>query len=522
MNRRILTALALSLLTVWLFQYFTRKTEPTRTGGVVDSSQLQSGKLYKSPVQETWHREPRREIDFVDTEIKKSQEVRTIVETPLTTVAFSNFGGIIQSLLFKKHMGKNEEPLNTIASDPLEEREEGCFLIALDEKTPYLYTLVENEKKDGFRRVVYQAKTSDWLIIKSYVLYDDTYKIDIGFNFEPLKKNATPINPRLFFVSPYVQEVEKDEATAFISYDGNSISNIYKSKELEGVWALPAMFGGADKYFAHGMIKDDKHFSQGGFLKRVNNKLFSIVEGPEIKEKKNWFISFYMGPKLLHDLSIVDERLVDLLSFGWLSWFCKLLLRLLEFLYKHIGNFGLAIIVLTVIIKLPFVPLTISSRRKIEEYQKYQPTIQRIRAKYKHDMKQQQIEIMKFHQEHNLSPTTPLIGCLPLIIQLPILFSLYKVLGNYLLLYQAPFFGWITDLSSQDPYYILPLLMGATMLWQQTLAPVADQKQRMVMMFMPIAMTAVFINFPAGLVLYWFVNNLLTVGEDLLRKKVFS
>jgi YidC/Oxa1 family membrane protein insertase len=522
MNRRILTALALSFLTVWLFQYFTHKPQPTGNGGSVDRSQVQSGKLYKSPVQETWHREPRREIDFVDTEIKISQERRITVETPLTTVAFSNFGGVIQSLSFKKHLGKEHQPLNTISSDPFEQREQGCFLIALDEKTPYLYSLVANENKNGIRRVVYETKSDDWLIRKTYLLYDKTYKIDLALDFEPLKKNAAPINPRLFYVSPYVGEVEKDEVTAFISYNGQNISTIYQSRELEGVWGLPAMFGGMDKYFAHGLIKDEKHFSQGGFLTRVNNKLFSIVEGPEIKAKKNWSISFYMGPKLLHDLSIVDERLVDLLSFGWLSFLCKLLLRLLEFLYKFLGNFGLAIIVLTILLKIPFVPLTISSRRKMEEYQKYQPTIQRIRAKYKHDMKQQQIELMKFHQEHNLSPTTPLVGCLPLLIQLPILFSLYKVLGNYLLLYQAPFFGWITDLSARDPYYILPLLMGATMLWQQTLSPVSDQKQRMVMMFMPIVMTAVFLNFPAGLVLYWLVNNVLTVGEDLLRKKVFG
>ena len=158
----------------------------------------------------------------------------------------------------------------------------------------------------------------------------------------------------------------------------------------------------------------------------------------------------------------------------------------------------------------------------MEEYQKYQPTLNRIRTKYKHDLKKQQEEIMKFHQEHNLSPATPMSGCLPMLIQLPILFALYRVLNNYLSLYHAPFFGWMRDLSSKDPYYVLPILMGLTMLWQQKMTPVVDEKQRLMMMFMPIVMTAIFINFPAGLVLYWLTNNVLTVGEDLLRKRIFS
>ena len=158
----------------------------------------------------------------------------------------------------------------------------------------------------------------------------------------------------------------------------------------------------------------------------------------------------------------------------------------------------------------------------MEDYQKFQPTINRIRAKYKQDLRKQQEEVMRFHKEHNLSPATPMVGCLPLLIQLPILFSLYRVLNNYLSLYQAPLFGWIQDLSAKDPYYILPILMGVTMFLQQQMSPVTDSKQRVMMMFMPVVVTAVFINFPAGLVLYWFMNNLLTVAEDLLRKKVFA
>jgi len=520
MNRRLLVAISLSFLSVWAFQYFTGKKEaPSAAAG---QAGVRPGQFYTAPVRQEWHREPNREIDFVDKPLSKDQEKRAVVQTPLVTVHFSSFGGVIQSLEFKKHKGKQQPHLISVTSNVMTQREEGCFLLALDEKTPYQYELLSQKQANGVHEVVFQTRADTWLIRKTYLIYDALYKIDLRLDFEPSKKGAKPIHPRLFFPSPQLFEVPDNKVNGVLSRNGLSIEKLSQSKEREGVLGLPEFFGTEDKYFAHTLIKDQKNFSQGGYYKRVGTTLFSILEGPEITEKKGWNLSFYFGPKLLGDLSAVDERLVDLLSFGWLSWVCKLLLKFLEFLYKHVGNFGLAIILLTILLKLPFIPLSMSTKRKMEEYQKYQPTITRIRNKYRGDQVKQHEEVMRFHQEHNLSATTPMMGCLPFLIQIPILFALYRVLGSYLSLYQAPFIGWVTDLSSPDPYYVLPILMGVSMLWQQTLSPVGDPKQRTMMMFMPIVMTAVFINFPAGLVLYWFVNNLLTVGEDLFRKKVLG
>ena len=200
---------------------------------------------------------------------------------------------------------------------------------------------------------------------------------------------------------------------------------------------------------------------------------------------------------------------------GYVSCF-----KLLYWLFGLIGNYGWAIVVMTILLRLPFVPLSIFGRKKMEEYQRFQPTIQRIRQKYKHDLKMQNQELMKFHADHNLSTATPLLGCLPLLIQMPILFALYRVLGNYLDLYQAPFFGWIIDLSAKDPYYVIPVLMGLTMLWQQAITPSGDEKQKVMMYFVSIVMTVLFAGFPVGLVLYWTMNNILTLLEDYFRKYV--
>lgn len=523
MNNRLLIAIGLSVATVLAMQYFTQKSDPIeKAGGTASTGEIRSGQFYNAPVQQCWHKEPNREIDFVDVKIDPKNEKVIKIETKYCNVSFSNFGGVIKILSFKKHHDAVGKDLETIYGDSMEEREGGCFLLAFDEKTPYLYSFVLHDKQNGENKVVYQTKVDGWLVRKTYILQDESYKIDMQLDFEPEKENFKPINPRLFFPAPLVFGVADNAVNGFVTRDGKKIEKISVGTELSGIWGAPEIFGGEDKFFAHTLVKDASHFVLGGYYKKINNKLFSILEGPEISEKKNWKLSFYFGPKLLDDLSLVDERLEDLLSFGWLSWFCKILLKFLETLFNYFGNYGIAIIVLTFLLKLPFLPLSISSRRKMEEYQKYQPTLNRIRTKYKHDLKKQQEEIMKFHQEHNLSPATPMIGCLPMLIQLPILFALYRVLNNYLSLYHAPFFGWMRDLSSKDPYYVLPILMGLTMLWQQKMTPVVDEKQRLMMMFMPIVMTAIFINFPAGLVLYWLTNNVLTVGEDLLRKRIFS
>jgi YidC/Oxa1 family membrane protein insertase len=217
----------------------------------------------------------------------------------------------------------------------------------------------------------------------------------------------------------------------------------------------------------------------------------------------------------------VDDRLDGLMSFGWLSFVCKLLLKLLEWLFGYFGNYGLAILVMGLLLRFPLIPLSVYSRRKMEIYQKFQPTIAKIRQKYRHDVKMQHEELMRFHQEHNLSAATPIMGCLPMLIQLPILFALFRVLGNYLDLYNAPFYGWILDLSSKDPYYVLPILMGASMMWQQWLTPTTDEKQRVIMMFMTLVFTVFFAKAAAGLVLYWLVNNVVTIGEDYLRRLVY-
>jgi len=520
MDRKFLFAMFLSFFTVWFVQYyFLEKHPPTGPS----SEQVVPGQAYKVPTQQELNQPLNLEVDFIDKKITQKEDVVQL-STDYSVLSFSNYGGVLSSIDFKDYRGKNKTYLRTVHKKSFYEREQIFFLLALEEKTPYFYNLVCKEELDNKFILSYQAEVNGWLIKKNYIIYKQNYRLDVDLAFEKKsKEKMNIIKPRLFFAAPFVAEVENNTQTAFSANIQGHITKISSGKELEQAWVAPPIFGVEDKYFAHCLIGDESHFVQRGYFKKFgNNLLHPILEGPKIEENQNFSLSFYLGPKSLDDLVATDQRLEGLLSFGWLSWICKFFVKFLSYLYSLLGNYGIAIIILTLLVKIPFIPLSIFSRRKMELYGKHQPNINKIRMKYRSDINKQRLELMRYHKEHNLSHMTPIMGCLPLLIQIPILFSLYRVLSSYLDLYQAPFLGWITDLSSKDPYYILPILMGASMFWQQKISPVQDEKQRVMMLFMPLLLTAIFIGLPSGLVLYMLVNNLFTVGEDIFRKRFFK
>ncbi|MFH0898499.1 MAG: membrane protein insertase YidC [bacterium] len=533
MDKKFLLSLFLALITVVLFQFFYGKKQQKESGVVSVGQQaatIRPGEAIKVPTVEQLHKTLNLDVDFADKKIIGKEELFK-VETDYAITTFSTFGAILNSIDYKDHSGKNNKPLRTVYPQSWvneDQRKKGCFLLALGEKTPYFYKHLYTKTQEGKQVIAFQTESDEWVIQKIYALHNDSYKIDLSLEFEPKGKIDKALNPRLFFVAPFVYELGDDVINAFLFSEH---SDSIEKKDLNQVhgyawyWELgkDIVFGAEDRYFAHSLIGDPGRFVQRAYYKKLDDKnLFPILEGPEFKEKSAWTMSFYIGPKLYDHLNFVNNRLSDILSFGWLTWLCKWMLKLLEWLYGFLHNFGLAIIALTILLRLPFVPLSIFSRRKMEEYQKHQPFITRIRMKYKQDLKMQQQEIIQYHKDHNLSPATPMIGCLPLLLQLPILFALYRVLGSYLDLYQAPFYGWIVDLSAKDPYYVLPVLMGISMIWQQSMAPMGDEKQKVIMWFMAVVMTAVFSGFAAGLVLYWFMNNVLTIAEDYLRKKLWA
>lgn len=533
MDKKFFISLTLSLLTVLGLQYyFGGKVSDSQKSNVTSTSQKPvMGQPIKVAADADFYRPLNVEVSFEQKKIDQA-ELLTEVETRYYKAVFSDNGAVLKSLEFKDYKGKSGSLLKTLDSTSVLQGDsnlEGCFLLALEKDTPYKYEFLYKQDKQidqhDVMEIGYKAETEFWIIQKIYVLYKDNYKFDLNVSFEPKgtiqEKNI--LRARIFVKAPYVNEIDNDPVGGFaFNETKNNVGklDLGTSQDLIWHWVTPKiLFGAEDKYFVHGIVNDSSKFVRRAYFKKLDaNNVFEILEGSELKEANKFNLSFYMGPKILDAMSDVDHRLVDLLSFGWLSWLCKLLLKLIDWLFSLLGNYGWAIVIMTILVRLPFMPLSIYSRKKMEEYQRYQPTIQRIRQKYRNDMKMQNQELIKFHQDHNLSTVTPLLGCLPLLIQMPILFALYRVLASYLGLYQAPFLGWIIDLSAKDPYYIIPVFMGLTMIWQQMITPSVDEKQKIMMYFISIVMTVVFAGFPVGLVLYWTINNLFTLFEDYFRK----
>jgi len=231
-------------------------------------------------------------------------------------------------------------------------------------------------------------------------------------------------------------------------------------------------------------------------------------------------LALYAGPKEYKALTALHAGLEQTIDFGWfmfgsltlVRFLAKPLFLLLQFLHGYTHNYGIAIILLTALIKLLFVPLTHKSYTSMKAMQALQPKMAELQKKYKDDKERFNKELFQLYKIHKVNP---LGGCLPMVLQIPVFVAFYNILYSTIELRHAPFFWWIHDLSAKDPYYVLPLIMGATMFIQQKIQPSAmDPKQARMMLLMPVIFTFMFLQFPSGLVLYWLVNNLLTILQQ--------
>ena len=239
-------------------------------------------------------------------------------------------------------------------------------------------------------------------------------------------------------------------------------------------------------------------------------------------------LPFFLGPKDFDTLRDVDERLelVRAINFGFFSPIVVPLLIALKWVHGYIGNWGWSIVVLTILINALIFPLRHRSMVSMKKMQALQPQIKAIQeryAKYKiTDPERQKMnqEMMTLYREKGVNP---IAGCVPMLLTLPVLYAFYSMLSAAIELRGAPFFGWITDLSRHDPFYVTPVLMGVSMLWQQRMMPTtADPVQQRVFMLMPIIFTVTFLWAPAGLVIYWFVSNLLAIGQQQLTNRMIA
>lgn len=231
-------------------------------------------------------------------------------------------------------------------------------------------------------------------------------------------------------------------------------------------------------------------------------------------------VRVYFGPKELGLLRRVDPALDNTVDLGWFQIFAYPLLKLLKFFYTFLNNYGLAIILLTLLLKVVTYPLNYKSMKSMKEMSRLQPQLTKIREKYKDDKQKLNQEMLSVMKTHGYNPAA---GCLPMLVQMPVFFALYRVLYSSIELFHAPFAFWIQDLSSRDPYYVTPVLLAITMFVQQKVSPqntaVTDPMQQKMMQFMPLIFGFMMLNLPSGLTLYMLVNALASIVQQIMMNK---
>ena len=366
-------------------------------------------------------------------------------------------------------------------------------------------------------------KRGQYLIDMNFVVNNQSAN-DRTYNFvAELARDQKPTGleeKSSFGMKPFMGVAYSPEEQQYEKVDFEDLAEEDINVSRQGGWV-----GFLQHYFISAWIPlQDQQVNITSSVKQNKNTTIRFVQ-PTVSvpagQEKTIAAGLYVGPKDLEQLEAAAPGLDKSLDLSWVWWIGLPLYKMMQFFFGFLGNWGLAIILVTIVIKTLLYPLSAAQYRSMANMRKLQPKMQRLKERYGDDKQRMQQEMMKMYKEEGANPFG---GCLPMLLQFPIFIALYYVLFEAVELRHAPFFGWIQDLSVADPYFVLPLLMGGSMWLMQRLqpkSPTMDQMQQKIMSYLPIVFTVFMLFFPAGLVLYWLCNNLISVAQQqYVTKKV--
>jgi len=530
MEKRLLLAIVLSFGVLFLYQLVFVKKEPLQqpVSTPIEIEKAPEQKPDLNRPEETPEAETSQEFQPASAD----EEAEIVVETPLYRAVWINRGAELKSWKLKEYKDDNGENLELISDLSAES---GRYPFSLLTDDPGFDNTINNalfdfsrtdlaltEGEDGELRFTYATETGT-RIEKSFIFYGDLYAFDIRIN---VWRNGQKIAPRIVW-GPSFGNLSPEELQKRIGGGGSGVTvfaanKIFRHEERKYKLET-SLYNFADwvaydsNYFAVLFLAPPQKMS-AAFLREDVDQVSSFYLAVDIPEKA------YIGPKEVERLREYGPQTKKLIRFGFFGWMAEILHQAIKYIHKTIPNWGFSIIILTVIIKILFFPLTYSSTKSMAKMQELQPKMKAIRAKYKkakQDIAQRRKmneEIMKLYKEHGVNPAG---GCLPMLIQLPIFWGFFRMLAISLEFRQSPFIFWIRDLSMKDPFYVTPILMGITQYISQKMTPTsADPTQQRMMMIMPVVMTIFFMNFSSGLVLYWLTNNVLQIGQQYIMNRL--
>lgn len=503
MDRNVIIAIILSIAILMAYQYYTMQMSPPPK-----KEQTQPKEVAKESITK-----PQSEINVpvIDKNFK-GVEKEIIVENKLFSATFTTKGATIKKITFKNYRDKSDK-LITLKGDEIipplslgsnENFQFGNVIfkttssnILLGDSLPTATLVFEYASPEISLIRTYTFTYDDY----SFTLKDDvkgleSYWITIGKDFGIHEKEDS-----VHYGPVILKDADRIEFT-----DADLTKGGAKSYNQGLKWIAQE-----DKYFFSSIIPktqilDSKVWSSNG------NAMIAL----KMPEGSNNYL-IYAGPKEYDRLKKYGVGLEHIVDFGIFSILAIPLLWVMKLFYGVFHNYGVAIIFLTIITRIPFIPIINKGMTSMKKVQEIQPKMAEIREKYKKDPQRMNQELMALYKKNKVNPFG---GCLPILLQIPVFFALFKILSISIELRGAPFMLWITDLSVKDPYYILPIIMGATMVLQQKMTPsTMDPKQQKLMMILPIVFTFLFLTFASGLVLYWLVNNILGIAQQFYMNK---
>ena len=546
-NQRLILFVVLGFLFLMLWQSWVEYSSPQQAVETIRDKQsteiIETGNIPETPALNS--DTPDLSHDSVVQSVTQGSTGEVVfVETDNLKVELNTFGAGINKVWLKKYTVDIDHPdeLFQLMNDSGEDifMAQGGLLVQGREfpthKTQFTstnksYKLAEGKDSvdvefvwnspDGITyKKIYTFSRDSYVVDIKYKVFNTTSKEWVGYQYNQFKR--TQVDAQNSF----------NPATMVPSYTGGAIYN--EQEKYRKISFSDMQDENLSFLTTNGWIGMLQHYFVGSWLLQENSKyeIFTnklagnkyflgykslnpvIIQAGSAGELSS---ELFIGPKLSKRLEAAAPGLELTVDFGWLTPISSPLFWLLDKINSIVGNWGWAIIILTILIKLVFFPLSAASHKSMANMRKMTPRIKTLKERYGDDKQKLNQAMMKLYKEEKINP---LGGCLPILIQIPVFIALYWALLESVELRQAPWILWIKDLSAPDPYFILPILMGVSMLAQQSLSAVAmDPMQKRIMMAMPVVFTFFFLFFPAGLVLYWTVNNLLTIAQQYTINK---
>ncbi len=554
---RTILAVVLSFLILIGYQYFfvrpavQQQAERQQVSDQADQGRKQqdeAGDRQAAPGQPT----PQQAAPPVEKEIPVAVDENArdiVIDTPLYRAVVNEQGGGFTSFVLKKYRTsiKADSPPMELIHGRKPDGLPGIFTLdngALAALPPYRADRekVVLHKAEDRETLKMRAVLPDGLeLVRTITVSGDSYLLESKYVLRNPSDRTVQVQPAIALInSPFSKTANRTSrylfhgAAAYVNGElvemkGKKLDNGAQTLQGNVSWA-----GYEDNYFLCAVLPGAgalRMVTMSGDQEEVRTILSEGLLSLQPGEEKAFSYRFYLGPKKLSVLKTVGADLPAAINFGFFDKLAKPMLWLLNFFYAYIGNYGVAIILLTILIKVVFWPITQKGMKSMKNMQKLQPKVAKLKEKYKDDPQKMNQEMMALYRTYKVNP---LGGCLPMLIQIPFFFALYRVLMAAIELRHAPFMLWINDLSAPDRLWIgvdipvlhgvpvLTLLMGGSMYLQQKMTPsTADPTQARIMQMLPIVFTFMFINFASGLVLYWFVNNLLSIlQQQLINRQV--